>query len=217
VDSLPPAQKPWPGVPVPAPPQAAGVGDPPTGGHESLTGEAAHQWDEIVIPAESVLGLQLESPLSSERSRVEDRVDARLTRDVRVGGRIAVPAGTQAIGSVVLVERGGKMKERARIGLRFNTLVMADATRVPITTETIYREGESPANTSSARIGGAAIGGAIIGAILGGGKGAAIGSGLGAAGGTAAALSGGRQQLVLPSGITLSVRTVAPITVTVDK
>ncbi len=202
---------------MPAPPPPAGALEPAGLGHDAVTREADHQWDEMIIPAESVLGLQLESPLSTERSRVEDRVDARITRDVRVGGRVAIPAGTQAIGSVVLVERGGRMKERARLGVKFTTLVMADQTRVPITTETIYREGESPASASSAKIGGAAIGGAIIGAILGGGKGAAIGSGIGAAGGAAAAMSGDRQQLVLPSGITLSVRTTAAITLTVER
>ena len=80
------------------------------------------QWEEVVVPAESVIGLQLESSISSEFARVEDRVDARVTRDVRVGGRVAIPAGTRAIGSVVLVERGGRVKERARLGIRFNTL-----------------------------------------------------------------------------------------------
>lgn len=182
-----------------------------------MAAENQHLWEELVVPAESVLGLQLESPLSSERSRVEDRVDARVTRDVRVGGRVAIPAGSHATGSVTLVDRGGRMKERARIGIRFHTLVLADGTKVSMNTETVFREGESPGNTASAKIGGAAIGGAIIGAILGGGKGAAIGSGIGAAGGAAAAMGGDRQPVVLPAGAILSVRTVSPLTVTIER
>ncbi len=175
------------------------------------------QWEEVVVPAESVIGLQLESSISSEFARVEDRVDARVTRDVRVGSRVAIPAGTRAIGTVVLVERGGKVKERARLGLRFNTLILPDTTRLTVNTETIYREGESPAAQSTAKIGGAAIGGAIIGAILGGGKGAAIGSGLGAAGGTAVTMNGDRLPVSLAAGTPLSVRTQAPINMTVEK
>ena len=73
-----------------------------------------------------------------ESARVEDRVDARVTRDVKVGDRVAIPAGARAIGSVMQVERGGKFKERARLGIRFHTLVLADGTRIPIATETIY-------------------------------------------------------------------------------
>jgi hypothetical protein len=210
-------QKPWPGIPAPQTPPPVAAPTEPQKSDQPTPAETLKQWDEIVVPAESVLGLQLETPLSSEHSRVEDRVDARLTRDVRVEGRVAIPAGTHAVGAVTLVERGGKIKERARIGIRFTTLVLADATRISITTEAVYREGESPGNASSAKIGGAAIGGAIIGAILGGGKGAAIGSGLGAAGGAAAAMAGDRQSVVLPAGSTLSVRTQAPITVTVEK
>ena len=82
------------------------------------------------------------------------------------------------------VERGGKFKERARLGIRFHTLVLADGTRVPICTETIYRDGDAPGNSSAAKVGGGAVGGAILGAILGGAKGAAIGATAGAGAGT---------------------------------
>jgi len=174
-------------------------------------------WEELVVPPESVLGLQLESSLNTELAQIEDRVDARLTRDVRVNGRVAIPSGSHVVGAVVLVERGGRMKDRARIGIRFNSLVLADGTRMQIVTDTLYRESESPANKASAKIGGAAIGGAIIGAIIGGGKGAAIGSGIGAGAGTAAAMSSDRMRVMLPEGTTVSVRTQAPITVTVEK
>ena len=43
------------------------------------------------------------------------------------------------LGTVVTVERGGKFKEQGRLGIRFNTLVLADGTRLPVTTETITR------------------------------------------------------------------------------
>ena len=59
-------------------------------------------------------------------------------------------------------------------------IVLADGTRLPINTETIYRDGDSPARESVAKIGGGAVGGAVLGAILGGKKGAIIGSTVGA-------------------------------------
>ncbi len=209
-------QRPWPGPPVSPLALPPGI-EPGKVEPEHASNDNVTLWEEVVVPAESVLGLQLESSISTEYARVEDRVDARVTRDVRVNGRVAIRAGTHAIGSVIMIEKGGRVKEQARIGIRFDTLVLADESLVLINTDTVYREGESPANQSSAKIGGAAIGGAIIGAILGGGRGAAIGSGIGAAGGAAAAMSGDRRPVFLPAGTTLSVRTQAPVSVIVEK
>jgi hypothetical protein len=172
---------------------------------------------DLVVPVDSVLGLQIERTISSEVARVEDRVEARVTRDVRVGDRVAIPAGSVVQGSVMEVERGGKVKEKARLGIRFHTVVLADGSRLNIRTDSVVREGTSPAGESAAKIGGAAVGGAILGAILGGGKGAAIGGGIGAAGGTAATMAGGRNPAVLPAGTTVSVRVQQPVTVTVEK
>ena len=170
-----------------------------------------------MVSADSVLGLRIESTVSSEVARVEDPVEARVTRDVRVGSEIAIPAGARVLGSVMQVERGGKMKDTARIGVRFHTLVLADGTRLPIHTEAIFREGKSPGNESAAKVGGAAVGGAILGAIIGGGKGAAIGGSVGAAGGTAAVMAGGRNPAILASGTSLTVRLSQPVTIVVER
>ena len=177
----------------------------------------APQFDELVVSADSVIGLEVESSLTSERARVEDEVTARVTRDVKVGDRVAIPAGAQAVGEVTLVERGGKMRERSRLGVRFTSIVLADGTRVPIETDTIIREGSSPANESAAKIGGGAIGGAIIGGILGGAKGAIIGGSAGAGAGTAAVMAGGRNAATLTSGAPVTVRLLKPATVTVER
>lgn len=175
------------------------------------------QFEEVVLPTSSVIGLQVDTSLSSERARVEDRVEARVTRDVMADGRLAIPAGARVLGAVTTVERGGKVKERARLGVRFHTLVLADGREVPLRTETIYREGDSPANESARKIGGAAVGGAILGAILGGGKGAATGATIGAAGGTAAVMAGDRNAATLPPGTIVTVRLAAPATLEVEK
>jgi hypothetical protein len=174
-------------------------------------------FDELVVPSASVVGLQIETPVSSERAKVEDRVEARVLRDVLVDGRTAVPAGARAIGAVTLVEQGGKMKERARLGVRFHTLVLADGTELPMRTETILREGQSPAGESARKIGGAAVGGAILGAIMGGKKGAIIGGATGAAGGSAVVMAGDRNPATLPVGAVVTVRLSAPVTVQVER
>jgi hypothetical protein len=174
-------------------------------------------YEELVVAADSVIGLQLESPVSSDKAQVEDSITARVTRDVRVGDRVAIPAGAKAIGEVTLVERGGKLRDRARLGVRFTSVVLADGTRLPLRTETIYREGDPPGRESAAKIGGGAIGGAIIGGILGGAKGAAIGGSIGAGAGTTAVIAGDRNHATLSAGTPLTVRIEEPVVVTVEK
>lgn len=177
----------------------------------------APEFIEITVPPDAVLGLQIERTISSELARVEDKVEARVTRDVRVDGRIAIPAGSTVRGSVTEVDRGGRMKGKARLAIRFHTVVLADGTQLGLKTDPVIREGASPNGESAAKVGGAAIGGAILGAILGGGKGAAIGAGVGAAGGTAAAMANDRNPATLPAGTTVTVRMQAPVNVTVQK
>jgi type IV secretory pathway VirB10-like protein len=172
---------------------------------------------EIVVPASAVIGLEIENTISSETARVEDRVEARVTRDVYADERLAIPAGSRVVGAVTLVERGGKLKDRARLGVRFHTLVLPGGRQVPMRTEAIHRDGSSPGAESTKKIGGAAIGGAVLGAILGGGKGAVAGASVGAAGGTAAVMAGGRNAATLAGGSVVTVRLSAPMTLEVER
>ena len=174
-------------------------------------------FEELVVSANSVIGLQLDAAISSDRAEVEDRVEARVIREVRVGNDVAIPAGARALGSVMVVERGGKFKDRARLGIRFHTLVLADGTRLPITSETIYRSGDAPGNASAAKIGGGAVAGAILGAIIGGAKGAAVGATAGAGGGTAAVMASDAKAATFPSGAEVTARVLSPVTVTVER
>ena len=219
-----------PGAPAPAPestpPQAAPVPAPaPSKPAEAVKPieepqpEAPRepQFDELILPVASVIGLQVETGVSSDRARVEDRVDARVSRDVMAAGRVAIPAGSRLIGSVTTVERGSKIKDPARLGIRFHTLVLADGTQVQLHTDPVYRVGEDPTPGSTKKIGGAAIGGAIIGAILGGGKGAAIGGAAGAGAGSAAVMAGDRQPATLRPGEYLNVKLSSPATITVER
>ena len=177
----------------------------------------APEFVDLTVPSDAVLGLQIERTVTSELARVEDKVDARVTRDLRVADRVAIPAGSTVRGSVTEVDKGGRMKGRARLAIRFHTIVLADGTQLALKTDPVIREGNSPTNESAAKVGGAAIGGAILGAILGGGKGAAIGGAVGAGAGTAAAMSNDRNPATLTAGTTVTVRMMAPVTVTVQK
>jgi hypothetical protein len=172
---------------------------------------------EVVVPASSVVGLKVETSLTSETAQVEDRVEARVTREVMSDGRVAIPAGARVLGDVIVVERGGKMKTKARLGVRFHTLVLADGSSVPFRTDAIFREGSSPGSESARKIGGAAIGGAVLGAIIGGAKGAAIGGATGAGAGGAVVMAGDRNPATLPFGTVVTVRLTSPVSIGIEK
>ena len=175
-----------------------------------------HTFDELVVSRDSVIGVQSDTTVTSETARVEDRVEGRVTRDVKVADRIAIPAGSRAIGYVTQVERGGKFKEQAKLAIRFQTIVLADGTRLPISTAAVEREGDNKGNSTAAKVGGAAVAGTILGAILGGGKGAAVGGLAGAGAGTAATAAGDRSVATLRAGEPVTIRLLSPVTVTTE-
>ena len=210
-----PAPEPVPPTPVQVAPALAPVTDPaPT----SLpAAEPEPSFDEVTISDAAVIGIRLDSSVTSETAKIEDPITARVTRDVTVDGRTVIPEGSQLTGWVTVVERGGKFRERARLGIQFTSVVLADNVRVPIETETIFREGESPTGEATAKVGASAVVGAILGSVIGGGKGAAIGSAAGAAGGSAAVLAGGRNAATIASGAPLTVRLTEPATIRVTR
>jgi hypothetical protein len=220
-DNAPAPQPAWTPAPTPAlPPEptpaaaataAAVVEAPP------VLETPKPRFEEVVVKQDSVVGIQIDHSVSSETAKIEDRVTAKVTRDVTVDGRTAIAAGTKLEGVVSLVERGGKFRERARIGVRFNTMILPDGLRLPIQTDAILREGDSPAGEATAKIGGSAVAGAIVGGLIGGKRGAAIGTAAAAAGATAVVASGGRNAAVIQSGSPLTVRLTAPVTVTIER
>lgn len=185
---------------------------PPQAAHDPLP-----EFDEVLVERNSVIGIRLDYAISTRTARVEDRVSATVSRDVTVQGRVAIPSGSTLEGTVAVVDRGGKFRDRPRLGLRFDTLVLTDGTRLAVRTDTIYREGDSPTADATARVGGGAVAGAIIGAVLGGKKGAAIGSAAGAAGGAATVMAGDGDEVALRAGAPLTVRLTGELTVLVKR
>ncbi len=207
----PPAQTP---VPV-EPPRY--VPDAPVQPPAAVSEAQRIQLEELTVEKHSVIGIRLDEAVSTRTARLEDRVSAIVSRDVTVDGRTAIPAGTRLEGTVSLVERGGKFRNRPRLGLRFDRMIMADGMRVPIKTDTIYREGDSPTADATAKVGAGAVAGAILGGLLGGKKGAAIGTAAGAAGGAATVMNSEAGEASIAAGAPLTVRLAEGVTVTIRR
>jgi hypothetical protein len=215
-DPAPAVEMPVPDAPVvaEAPPP---VSSPPIEPAAKPQGTRATITETFVVPADSVVGLELEQSVSSETAQVEDRVDARVARDVKIDGTTVIPAGSRVRGEVIRVENGGRFKDRARIEIRFHTLVLGDGDTQSIATDPLFREGDNVGRKAGARIGASAAGGAIIGAIFGGEKGAAIGAAAGAGAGTAVTATQKPSEARFRAGSVVTVRLTAPVSITVQQ
>lgn len=172
---------------------------------------------EVTIPAGTVLAVELQSAVASDTSSVEDPVRARLRKPIMIDGVEALPAGSNLRGFVTEATRSGRVKGRARVGFRFNSIEPAGRDgRLEIRTNVIAREAPATKKQDAAKIGIPAAGGAVIGGIVGGGDGAAKGAVIGGAAGTGVVLSTRGKEVRFGPGADFSVKLAAPLTVHVS-
>ena len=167
---------------------------------------------EVTIPAGTALRLDLASGIASDSSRVEDTVRATLRQAVAVNGEMVLPAGTELVGIVTDVDDSGRVKGRAHIAYRFNSLRYG-GDRYDIETATISHQAEATKKKDATKIAVGAGAGAAIGALLGGGDGAAKGAAIGGAGGTGVVLATKGKEVRLGPGANVNTRLMAPLTV----
>lgn len=169
---------------------------------------------EVTLPAGTTLRLELKTAVASDTSQVEDAVRAELRQAVTLDGKTILPAGTEVAGTVTDVERSGRVKGRARVAYRFDSL-RHDSERYRISTASISHEAEPTKREDATKIGiGAGIG-AAVGAVVGGGSGAAKGAAIGGAAGTGAVLATRGDEVRLGPGADVTTRLTAPLTVRV--
>jgi hypothetical protein len=170
---------------------------------------------EVTLPAGTRLPIVLEKGVGSDISRLEERVPAHVSRAVRVRGITAVPRGSRVEGVVIDARRSAKVKGRARISLRFDTLAVDGDQRYALRTAAVGRLAPATKKEDALKIGLPAAGGAIVGGLLGGKEGAAIGGAAGGGAGTAVVLTTRGREVRLPRGTAFTLRLTAPLTVRV--
>jgi hypothetical protein len=162
--------------------------------------------------------------LTTALSTRADSATNRFSMEVRSPGQYR---GAVIEGIVSNVESSGRVTGRAELTLNFDRIRLRDGSsydfrgniesiRTPDGKEvklenegTIKDEGSQTTRTVTRSGIGAALG-AIIGAVAGGGSGAAIGAAVGAGAGAGTVLIQGRDNLDLPSGTEIIVRSSAP-------
>jgi hypothetical protein len=174
----------------------------------------AVQFTEVTIPSGTTLRLSLQSGVASDSSRVEEPVRATLRSPVAINGQVVLPAGSEVRGVVTDAEESGRVKGRARIAMRFNS-VRANGETYDIRTSGYAQEAAATKKQDAEKIAIGAGAGAALGAILGGGSGAAKGAAIGGAGGTGVVLATKGKEVRLGPGAAITTRLTAPVTVRV--
>jgi hypothetical protein len=174
------------------------------------------QTGSLAIPRNTVLALELLTPLSTDASQRGDRFQARVVEPAQYAGFIVD-------GRVSQVKRPGKVKGVAQLQLAFEQIRSTDNRTATLGAELIEItpmgdndpevdteggvKGRDSTKDDVAKVGAASGIGAIIGTIAGGGKGAAIGAIIGGGAGTAGVMNQRGKDLRLDRGQQLKIRT----------
>lgn len=172
----------------------------------------------VNIPRDTVMRIELLTNISTDASQVGDRFQARVIEPAEY-------EGAMIDGRVTRVRSPGKVKGKAELQLSFEQVRMPDNRFANLNAQVIEVvdtpgtgsstdvdpeggvKGKDSTKRDVVKIGTGTAVGAIIGAIVGGGKGAAIGAAIGGGIGTGGVLSQKGEDIYLPRGQQLRIRT----------
>jgi hypothetical protein len=171
----------------------------------------------LSIPRNTVLALELMTPLSTDVTQRGDRFEAKITEPAEYAGAIVE-------GRVTQVKRPGKVKGVAELQLSFEQIRSPDGRTASLHADLVEIipmnrndgpevdpeggvRGRDGTKDDVAKVGAATGVGAIIGAIAGGGRGAAIGAVIGGGVGTAGVMTQRGKDIRLEQGQQLRIRT----------
>ncbi|MBE0657636.1 MAG: hypothetical protein IH602_08085 [Bryobacteraceae bacterium] len=176
--------------------------------------------------------LNLLNSVSTKTAAEGDRVYLATGFPVLLGGRVVVPPGSYVAGTVTSVKRAGKMKGRAELYVRFDSLtlpngVTRDFRSRPGSLDGSNKgeldrtegkiKGDSDKIGDTSKVGTGAGWGAMVGGISSGAKGAGIGAAAGAAAGLIGVMMSRGPDAMLERGTTLEMVLDRDLSFTADE
>jgi hypothetical protein len=225
----------------PAPPQAGSSqtgaqnpAQPPTAASAPTASPsaAATPGATVEIPSGTTIPLVLHNGISTHSARVGDPVYFETLFPIMIAGRVVIPAGSYVSGEVTDTKRAGRVKGRAELMIKLNTLILTNGYMVNLNAvprnagtgggETVDNEGKVIGDSDKASDVGTIAKTTAAGAGIGGiasrsGAGAGIGAGAGAAAGLMAVLLTRGPDAELPRGTTVDVVLNRPLILDSEK
>ncbi len=171
---------------------------------------AAPAAQKLVIPAGQHIVVRLGQAVGSKISQPGQAFSATVAELVEINGKVAIPQGAEASGTVAEAVPLGRFKGGAKLRLVLNSVKVGGNT-YSLETAAITESAKGKGKRTAVAVGGGAGLGAIVGGLVGGGKGAAIGAAAGAGAGTAGAAFTGNKNIELPAESALSFKLLQPV------
>jgi len=160
----------------------------------------------LTVPGGTFLEVSLNETLNSGSTAAGENFTARVTEDVMVNGRTAIPAGSTVAGTVSDVVPAKRGAGNAKMTLAFTRLELPGGYSTALTASMSESTG-SKKKRNAGIIGGSAAGGALLGRLIGKDtKGAVVGAIVGGGIGTGVVMSKEGAQVNLPAGAELTIQ-----------
>ena len=164
----------------------------------------------VTVAQGTLMDVEFLQKLSSHESEVGQAFSVRIVEPVRVGGRIAIPAGAIISGTVTEAKPAKKVGGRSTLSLDFDLLELPSGHSYPVTV-VFSQKGKSSTGRDVAIIGGATVGGAIVGHQVDGDKGTEIGAVVGAIAGAVAASQTRAKPVEIQPGTVMTLEVTDPL------
>jgi len=176
--------------------------------------------DELTIPRKTEIFITLERTISTRTASTGDKFFGRIAVPVTANDKIVIPVGSYIIGHVDISKQAPRVRGKAELGLKFDTIILPDGTTRDMEAMLGSAEGYETATDEEGKIrasggegdvvGKGAVAGGTIGGTMGGIgtrslKGVGIGAGAGAATGAIIGALRKNKEVDLPRGTSITV------------
>ncbi|HHY19581.1 MAG TPA: TrbI/VirB10 family protein [Firmicutes bacterium] len=93
---------------------------------------SSFQVDNVIIPVGTLIKIRLDSSINSEETKPGTTVAYTVAEDVKINGRLAIPAGAQGRGTVLNVSPSGNMGKGGVIEISWGSILAIDGTRIDV-------------------------------------------------------------------------------------
>ena len=192
------------------PEQPAATAPGAEGGAAAQPAAARPAAPKLVVPEGTAIHVRMNQAVGSKLSNTGDTFSAVVDQPVEVNGKVAIPKGSEASGTVAEAAPLGRFKGGARLSIILNSVTI-NGRDYTVQTAAVSHTLKGKGKRTAVMVGGGAGLGAVVGALAGGGKGAAIGAAAGAGAGTAGAAFTGNKNIVIPAESMVSFKLVQPL------